>query len=115
MMAEVRGEVDKRTGQAYYTRSPGILGEMYLNFGLPGVVLLNAIGGWIVRGWDRIPRRDASSLPVMVFYFAGLAALYFLGRSFSVQILYPLGFFVAAVYAIGFAHSTHVKRISRAD
>jgi hypothetical protein len=99
-LAEVRGEVDKRTGQAYYTRCAGILGEMYLNFGLPGLVLLNIFGGWLVRGWDRIPLRFARSLPTMIFYLAGLATLFFLGRGFSSQTLYPLGFFVAGVYLL---------------
>ena len=104
MMAELRGDVDKRTGQAYYTRSPGILGEMYLNCGLPGLVLLNMLGGWLVRGWDRIALRYSFSLPTMVFYLAGLAALYFLGRSFTVQTLYPIGFFVAAVCFLSFMY-----------
>jgi oligosaccharide repeat unit polymerase len=107
LMAELRGEVDKRSGQAFYTRSPGLLGEMYLNFGLPGLVLLNLLGGWLVRGWDRIGVRYAFSLPTMVFYLAGLAALYFLGRSFSMQTLYPLGFFVAAVYILGYIAPTN--------
>jgi oligosaccharide repeat unit polymerase len=113
LLARVRGEIDKRTGETYLTRSPGILGEMYLNFGLPGLILLSAIGGWLVRGWDRIGLRYASSLPTMVFYLAGLGALYFIGRSFSVQILYPIGFFLAAVYAIGFTYKSHLPRLSR--
>ena len=98
MMAELRGEVDKRTGQAYYTRCPGILGEMYLNFGVPGLLLLNFLGGWLVRGWDRIAPGNASSLPTMIFYVAGLAALFFLGRAFAIDAFYPLVFFLAAVY-----------------
>jgi oligosaccharide repeat unit polymerase len=107
LIVESRGEVDKRTGQASYTRSPGILGEMYLNFGLPGLFLLNALGGWLVRGWDRIGPRYSFSVPTMVFYLAGLAALYFLGRSFSVQTLYPLGFFIAAVYCLSHIYPTN--------
>jgi oligosaccharide repeat unit polymerase len=97
MMAQLRGEVDKTTGEAFYTRSPGLLGEMYLNFGLPGLFLLSVLGGWLVRGWDRIAESYASSLPTMIFYVAGLAAFYFLGRSFTVQLFYPLVFFSAAV------------------
>jgi oligosaccharide repeat unit polymerase len=100
MIVELRGEVDKRTGEATYTRSPGILGEMYLNFGVPGLFLLTILGGWLVRGWDRILLSHASSLPTMIFYIAGLAAIYFLGRSFTVQTFYPLVFFIAAVYVL---------------
>ena len=73
-------------------------------FGLPGLVLLNMLGGWLVRGWDRIALRYSFSLPTMVFYLAGLAALYFLGRSFTVQTLYPIGFFVAAVCFLSFMY-----------
>jgi oligosaccharide repeat unit polymerase len=102
LMAELRGEVDKRSGQAYYTRSPGLLGEMYLNFGLLGVIGLNFFGGWIVRGWDRIHSRHSSSLPTMIFYLVGLAALYFLGRSFNTMTFYPLAFFVAAVFLVSY-------------
>jgi oligosaccharide repeat unit polymerase len=110
LMAELHGEVDRRSGQAYLTRSPGILGEMYLNFGLPGLILLNMFGGWLVRGWDRIPQRYARSLPTMVFYLVGLAALYFLGRSFSMQTLYPIGFFVAAVYLLSWIYRAEISR-----
>jgi hypothetical protein len=100
LMAELRGEVDTRTGQAYLSRSPGLLGEMFLNFGLPGLIVLSALGGWLVRGWDRIAARYWFSLPTMIFYLAGLGAIFFLGRSFTVQTLYPLVFFVAAVYLL---------------
>jgi oligosaccharide repeat unit polymerase len=102
-MATWRGEIDRRTGMPYYTRSPGILGEMYLNFGFPGIVLLNALGGWLVRGWDRIRTVYDHSLPTMVFYLAGLGVLFFLGRSFTAQLLYPLAFFVLAVGMISAA------------
>ncbi len=111
LMAELRGEVNKQ-GEAYYTRSPGILGEMYLNFGLPGLIALSAFGGWLVCGWDQIGVRYAFSLPTMVFYLAGLAALYFLGRSFSVQSFYPLVFFMAAVYTLSWLKSTARPSVS---
>jgi oligosaccharide repeat unit polymerase len=110
MMAKLRGEVDQTTGEAFYTRSPGILGEMYLNFGLPGILLLNFIGGWLVRGWDRIPQKYAYSVPVMVFHLAGLSALFFVGRSISIALFYPLAFFTVAVYLISQRRSTSASK-----
>lgn len=100
MLARMRGEVDRRTGDAYYQRSPGLLGEMYLNFGLAGIIVLSMLGGWFVRGWDKIPSRYEFSLPTMVFYGMGLVVLFFLGRSFTVAIFYPMLFFVGAVYLL---------------
>ena len=82
---------------------------MYLNFGPLGLVLLNVFGGWLVRGWDRIAQRYAGSLPTMIFYLVGLAAIYFLGRSFSVQTLYPLVFFAVAVYFLSHANRSNAS------
>ena len=111
LMAEIRGEVNKRTGEATYTRSPGIFGEMYLNFGLIGLIALNLFGGWIVRGWDRIGARHAKSLPTMIFYAAGLTAFFFLGRSFNAQTFYSLIFLVIAVYLCSMLNPVgHSKR-----
>jgi oligosaccharide repeat unit polymerase len=111
MMAKLRGEVNQSTGEAFYTRSPGILGEMYLNFGLPGILLLNAVGGWLVRGWDRIAEKHVSSIPVLIFHLAGLSALFFLGRSVSIALFYPLGFFAVAVYLISRGRSTSASNL----
>jgi oligosaccharide repeat unit polymerase len=102
LLPQMRGEIDKRTGQAYYTRSPGLLGEMYLNFGFLGLFFVSFVGGWLVRGWDQIPLANASSLPTMIFYVAGLGALYLQGRSFSLLVVYPLIFFVMAVFVISY-------------
>ena len=110
LMAKIRGEVDKRSGEATYTRSPGLFGEMYLNFGLAGLIALNFVGGWIVRGWDQISARYSSSLATMIFYVVGLAALFFLGRSFNAQTFYPLIFFVLAVHFLSYIASRSVAR-----
>jgi oligosaccharide repeat unit polymerase len=112
-LAELRGEVDPRTGQAYYTRCAGLLGEMYLNFGLPGIVVLSVFGGWLVRGWDWIPKRFSKSLPTMMFYLAGLGALFFQGRGFSIQTLYPLGFFFVAVCFLSYRVRTDSRIMPR--
>ncbi len=70
--------------------SPGILGEMYANFGILGVVLCSLIGGVICRAWDRLRKRYADSLPVLMFYTAGLASLFLCGRSATLAIFFPM-------------------------
>ncbi len=47
LMAQLKGEVNQ-TGEAYLTSSPGLLGEMYLNFGgwgIAGAQLLRRLAG----------------------------------------------------------------------
>jgi oligosaccharide repeat unit polymerase len=89
LMANVYGEVNAQ-GEANLTISPGLIGEMYLNFGFIGVLGLSAFGGWLVKGWDQIPRFFAHSLPAMVYYSAGLAVLFIMGRSFTMGMFYGL-------------------------
>lgn len=90
MMADLYGAVDEGTGEATLTVSPGLIGEMYLNFGWLGVVGLSAFGGWLVRGWDRIAEENAGSIVTMVYYVAGLAVLFIMGRSFTMGMFYGL-------------------------
>ena len=70
--------------------SPGILGEMYANFGLAGIVLVSLAGGVLCRAWDRMPARYPRSLPVLMLYSLGLGGLVLMGRSFSIQVHYQL-------------------------
>lgn len=91
LMAQLKGEVNK-TGEAYLTSSPGLLGEMYLNFGGWGIVALSFFGGWLVRGWDRIPFLHGNSLPTMILYCCGLAILFVIGRSFNATAFYAIMF-----------------------
>ena len=91
LMAQLKGQVNQ-TGEAYLTSSPGLLGEMYLNFGGWGVVALSFFGGWLVRGWDRIPLMHGNSLPTMILYCCGLAILFVIGRSFNATAFYAILF-----------------------
>lgn len=100
LMAQIKGAVDPTSGEVYLTNSPGLIGEMYLNFGLLGILVLSAFGGWLARGWDRIPQYHAGSLPTMVFYAAGLGAFFILGRSFTLNMFYGIGFLFAGITII---------------
>ena len=96
LLAQMYGNVDA-SGEVWMTCTPGLIGEMYLNFGLAGIGLLSLFGGWIVKGWDRIPRVYEQSLPVMIFYGAGLAVLVVLGRQFTLGLFYGLLAFAVSV------------------
>jgi hypothetical protein len=89
LMAGLYGQVN-RSGEAHLTISPGLIGEMYLNFGVAGIVGLSAFGGWLVKGWDLIPQRYAYSLPAKMYYSGGLAVLFIMGRSFTMGMFYGL-------------------------
>lgn len=88
-MAQLYGEVTA-SGEAHLTISPGIIGEMYLNFGIIGVIALSAFGGWLVKGWDIMPKLYSHSLPTMMYYSGGLAVLFIMGRSFTMGMFYGL-------------------------
>jgi oligosaccharide repeat unit polymerase len=99
LMAQLKGEVNQ-TGEAYLTNSPGLLGEMYLNFGGWGILVLSFFGGWLVRGWDHIPLRHGSSLPTMILYCCGLALLFVIGRSFNATAFYALLFLYVGLFIV---------------
>lgn len=70
--------------------SPGVIGEMYVNFGLPGIVFLGVLAGAACRAWDQLGPGHARSLAVQVFYFLGLGIILTSFRSFSLSSWYPL-------------------------
>ncbi len=95
--------------------SPGILGEMYANFGILGVVLCSLIGGAICRVWDRLRERYPDSLPVLMFYTAGLASLFLCGRSATLAIFYPMIFaYIGLVLVTGIRRGRRPRQTSRA-
>ena len=100
LMAEMKGEVNPITGETYLTRSPGLIGEMYLNFGLLGIPVLSTFGGWLARGWDRLPQLNPQSLPTHIIFFMGLVTFFILGRSFTMNLLYNVLFLTVAVFLI---------------
>jgi len=97
-MARLKGHVDPETGEPTMTNSPGLIGEMYFNFGLAGVIGLSALGGWFVRGWDRIAWLHRESTPTLILYCMGLAVLFIMGRSFNMPMLYRILFLLVGVH-----------------
>jgi oligosaccharide repeat unit polymerase len=90
IMAKLYNEIDPNTGEPFMTISPGIIGEMYMNFGFPGVVALSLIGGWIIRGWDHLVETYSHSTMVMIFYSVGLVTIFVAGRAVNMPQLYSI-------------------------
>jgi oligosaccharide repeat unit polymerase len=88
-MADLYGAVGPG-GEAFLTISPGLIGEMYMNFGVLGIIGLSFFGGWLVKGWDLIQIQHAHSLPAIVYYSGGLGILFIMGRSFTMNMFYGL-------------------------
>ncbi len=85
--------------------SPGIIGEMYANFGIVGPVLCSLFGGLLCRAWDRLREQHPSSAPVLMFYTAGLVVVFLAGRSVSIGATYPLvAAYFCLVLALGLRH-----------
>jgi oligosaccharide repeat unit polymerase len=84
------------------TFSPGIIGEMYINGGILGVVLFSILGGYMCRAWDNIGPRATRSMPVLMFYTLGLGCFLMMGRSFSLRLFYQL---FAALICMAFVAS----------
>lgn len=101
LLARAYGAIDPETGDVTMTRSPGIIGEMYWNFGLIGILLLSAFGGVLVRAWDAMRERTPDSLVVFMVFSVGLAVLFLSGRSFSVPALYGLLSMYALMFLFG--------------
>ncbi len=100
LLAQLYGSTDEKSGDVFMTRSPGILGEMYLNFGLLGIVVLSAAGGWLLRAWDLLADRHADAPAAMVVYSLGLAVVFFLGRSLNLPVCYGLLSLLALVFVL---------------
>jgi hypothetical protein len=99
VLATARGEVDA-SGEAYLTRSPGLLGEMYWNFGIPGVFLLSALAGVLLRAWDRIPQLAPDSRCAFLIYTGGLGLVFLSGRSISMPTYYGLISFTVLLWVL---------------
>jgi hypothetical protein len=89
IMADMTGALTA-SGQAYATLDAGLLGEMYLNFGVIGIIGLSVFGGWLVKGWDQIPRLFGHSLPTMMYFSGGLGVLFIIGRGAGMVMFYSL-------------------------
>lgn len=98
LLSILEGSIDERSGEAFLTTSPGIIGEMYFNFGWIGIILLSGLGGWVVRSWDTLVDRYSMFPAVMTVYSMGLAALFFFGRSLNIHTAYGLIAFFILLY-----------------
>jgi len=103
LMASMYGEVDS-SGEAFLTVSPGLIGEMYMNFGIIGIIGLSAFGGWLVKGWDLIAQLYGHSLPTLMYYTGGLGVLFIMGRSFTMGMFYGLLSLAALAWLIRFCN-----------
>ena len=77
-------------GEAYLTVSPGLLGEMYWNFNMPGIVLLSAFCGYLAKSWDRVRPMATKSILAFTVFAAGLAIIFMFGRSINMNTLYGM-------------------------
>jgi oligosaccharide repeat unit polymerase len=77
-------------GEATLTVSPGLLGEMYWNFNIPGIVILSAFAGYLAKSWDRVRQMATKSILAFTVFAAGLAIIFVFGRSLNMNTLYGL-------------------------
>lgn len=77
-------------GVAYLTTSPGLIGEMYWNFGVFGILGISGFLGYLARAWDRALPFAERSLIAFTVYGAGLAIIFLSGRSFNMATLYGM-------------------------
>ena len=77
-------------GSAYLTVSPGLIGEMYWNFGIVGVVLISGFFGYLAKSWDRVRPFSQHSVLAFTVFAAGLAIIFLSGRSVNMATLYGL-------------------------
>lgn len=94
-LAVAQGHVAS-SGEAYMTLSPGLIGEMYWNFSLPGIVLLSSLLGYLARSWDRVRSLATQSILAFTVFAAGLGIVFLSGRSISMPVLYGM----VALFAI---------------
>ena len=108
-LARLQGEVAS-TGEPRLSVAPGMIGEMYWNFGLTGIVLLSLLGGQLLYIWDQFGRLSGDALSFVVFG-SGFAVIFALGRSFNMSYFYP---FAALLIVISVVRSPR-NLVSLAD
>ncbi len=87
-LAGLRGAVTN--GEANLTISPGLLGEMYWNLGLPGILLISGFLGYLAKSWDRVRPLASQSVLAFTVFAAGLAIIFLSGRSINMATLYGM-------------------------
>ena len=87
-LAKMKGMV--AGGDAYLTVAPGLIGEMYWNFGVPGIAFISIFLGYIAKSWDRARPYASRSVLAFTVFAAGLAIIFLSGRSFNMATLYGM-------------------------
>jgi oligosaccharide repeat unit polymerase len=87
-LAGLQGQVVD--GQATLTISPGLIGEMYWNFGVPGIIVVSFLLGHLARSWDRVEPLAEKSIVAFTVFAAGLAIIFLSGRSINMATLYGM-------------------------
>lgn len=77
-------------GEPMLTIAPGVIGEMYWNFGITGIVVLSALFGVACCWWDRLRVLGNQSLPIFAVFSSGLFIIFATGRSVNLSNLYGL-------------------------
>jgi len=103
-LAKVKGML--AGGDAYLTVSPGLIGEMYWNFGIPGIALISFFLGYLAKSWDRARPLTTQSVLAFTVFAAGLAIIFLSGRSFNMSTLYGM----LSLYALLVLFSGNVRR-----
>jgi oligosaccharide repeat unit polymerase len=98
-LAKMKGMV--QNGDAYLTVSPGLVGEMYWNFGVPGIVIISAFLGYLAKSWDRLRPMASESILAFCFFAAGLAVIFLSGRSVTAATLYGMLSLCAVIMYFG--------------
>lgn len=84
-------------GEPKLTIAPGLIGEIYWNFGFAGIPLVAAVIGVATRWWDRLNRL---SLPQFTAFASGLAVIFATGRSINMSNIYGLLALFATLIAV---------------
>jgi oligosaccharide repeat unit polymerase len=87
MMAELQETV---AHGADLTVSPGLVGEMYWNGGIPGVLIVSFILGYLAKSWDRARPLAQQSILAFTVFAAGLAIIFVSGRSITMSTVYGM-------------------------
>ncbi len=95
LMAELQDTV---AHGADLTVSPGLVGEMYWNGGIPGILFVSALLGYLAKSWDRARPLAQQSILAFTVFAAGLAIIFLSGRSITMSTAYGmLGLYVILI------------------
>ena len=87
-LARLQGQVIN--DEPKLTVAPGLIGEMYWNFGLPGIVFISIGIGWLACRWDQFGSLQTDSLPRFLIFASGLGIIFASGRSINMSCFYSL-------------------------